>query len=170
MTRATSKEHWWQRWMTLIVAVIAFIGGVLGAGIPHLLFSKEETEKRLLDGRMGAYNDFFKGQVKNIEANALRNNHPDKTVEADQADKEYLDLVNEARFKIAVYGTKADITAIVKYFRNFTICTCDGPRAKWEDDSQIYQRIRNGFFANDASEQVDNKSLILLLYNCDEPD
>jgi len=165
MAKITVKEGWWQK--SLTIAVIGFLGGVLVASIPHFVFSKEETEKRLLDSRMSAYNDFFKGQVKHIEAEGLRKDSPDK---ADQADQEYKTLVTEARFKLAVYGTKADITAMVKYFRNFDIYTCKESRAKWEDDIQIYQRIRNGFFGSDAHEQVDDKSLILLLFNCEEPD
>lgn len=165
MAKINMKEGWWQK--SLAIALIGFLGGVLGASIPHFMFSKEETEKRLLDSRISAYNDFFKGQVKNIEAEALREKSPDK---ADQADQEYKRLVDEARFKLAVYGTKADITAMVKYFRNFPIPTCKDSRAKWEDDIQIYQRIRNGFFGNDAREQVDDKSLILLLFSCEEPD
>ena len=170
MTGKHSKEKWWQKLMPLSVAVIAFIGSALGAGVPWWVFSAQEAEKRLLDSRLGAYNDFFKGQAKLQEATTLRAQGSNE--EAKKAEEEYSSLVKSAKFRIAVYGTRTEIAAIVAYFKEYLSAPpCGGPRPeRWRDDARIYQEIRKGIFRNDSSQLVDEESLILLLFDCQVPD
>jgi len=161
-----AKDAWWQRWMPVIVAVIAFTGSALGTAVPRLWFTDEESTKRLLDARLSAYNDFLKGQVKLMEAGGLQEGSPAK----EKALQEYSALIREARFRIALYGTRADIIAITDYFgKYFDSQPCVGSKEKWKDDIRFYQEIRKGIFRNDSDETVNDDRMILLLFNCRAP-
>jgi len=166
MAEKKVRDRWW---IPLAVGLIAFVGSSLGAAVPRMFFESEEAKRNLLDARLGAYNDFFKGQAKqHLVAQLLRDN---KESEATKARDEYFALVREARFRIGVYGTLSEINALTDYFRKyFPPFLCDEPRQKWLDDIKIYQRIRDGVFRGKSSEQVEDARLILLLFDCQLPD
>jgi len=165
MAKGKTEEKWWQKLLPLFVGLIAFTGSSLGAIYPRWAFPEEESQKRLLDSRISAYYDFFKGQAKLQEATQLREGG--NLEGAKQAQDEYSRLVKDAKFRIAVYGTKAEISAVVNYFRKYLdIAPCPGASEKWKEDTRIYQEIRNGVYRNESSEKVDENSLALLLFDC----
>jgi hypothetical protein len=166
MAEKNKTDRWW---IPLVVGLIAFVGSSLGAAVPRVLFESEEAKRNLLDARLDAYNDFFKGQAKQkLVAQLL---HDKKESEATKAREEYFALVDDARFRIGAYGTQSEINAITDYFRKYLPSPpCGDPRQKWLDDIKIYQRIREGVFRGKSSEQVEDARMIVLLFDCELPD
>jgi len=166
MAEKKVRDRWW---IPLAVGLIAFVGSSLGAAVPRMFFESEEAKRNLLDARLGAYNDFFKGQAKKQLAAQLFLDK--KESEATQARDEYSTLVRDSRFRISAYGTQAEINALTDYFRKYLPSpTCDPPRQKWLDDIKTYQQIRDGVFRGKSSEQIDDARMILLLFDCQLPD
>jgi hypothetical protein len=151
-----SRERWW---LPLIIGLIAFLGSALGAVLPRLSFESEETQRKLLEARINAYNDFFKGQAQLQEATQLIDQG--RETEAKDAQDKYSVMVKEAKFRVAIYGNKSEVEAIEHYFRKYLHNPrCVGERQRWLDDIKLYQEVRNGVFRGDAKQKIDDAKLI----------
>jgi hypothetical protein len=166
MAQIKKTDRWW---VPLIVGLIAFVGSALGAALPRLAFESEEAQRKLIEARLDAYNDFLKGQAqKQLATQLLEQN---RESDSNKARDEYSALVKGAKFRIGVYGTQSEIEAITDYFRTYLkYPQCDGDRQKWLDDIKTYQRIRDGIFRGDSKQKIDEARLILLLFDCQLPD
>ncbi len=179
-----SKDRWW---LPLIVGLIAFLGAGLGAVLPRWYFESEETQRRLIEARINAYNDFFKGQArlqegtelpeqgKGSEAGQVKDSSAaphtqEKTSAAPKVQDNNSVMITDARFRVATYGNKSELEALEKYYRQYLpVPPCKGTRQKWLDDIRTYQEIRNGIFEGDSRQKIDDAKLILLLFNCHIP-
>lgn len=159
-------------WMPLITALIAFIGVGMGAGLQKYLEARSERQKNLLELRLNAYRTFFGGQAKLQEARQLELAapvalSPEQQQAAEKLQVEYRLAVKDAKFQIAVFGTKPVVESLANYFRRyFPVERCGGSAEMWRDDIQTYQQMRREVFGDDASQRIDDATLLLLLFNC----
>lgn len=160
------------RFMPLITALIGLAGGLLGtfvgASVQHANSVQLERQRYLLDSRTTAYNNFFAGQAKLLEANEREANGA--MDEANKLRSEYRLLVRDARFQIAIFGTRPVVNNLVDYFRaTLPLKPCEGTREIWLKDIRTYQQMRREVFEGDARQSVDDSTLILLLFDCQLP-
>jgi len=83
--------------------------------------------------------------------------------------EEYRKKTAEARKRIAVYGNKAVVEALAKYWRDyFKRPDCSGSDDRIKDDVSIYHRMREDIMP--SSEQVSDEDMMLLLFMCQIPE
>jgi hypothetical protein len=112
--------------------------------------------------RRKAYSEFFEGQTALINYNA-----PDLSAE-DKARllNTYTTLVKNARFHIAVYGSKQTVEALSDYYEKyFTPEDCFDSQ-KQREDTTIYIRMREESFGGRVEEKVAPEKMMLLVRNC----
>lgn len=150
-----------EKWMPLITATIALFGVTLGASIQHFFALRVEGRKSLLEVRTNAYVDFLKGQTARWRAQKQHNQ---------QGEDEANSTIDDARIRIAVYGTKRTIEAMVDHFRRYSgYAPCEGLREKWTSDAAIYQSMRADLYRDDTSQKLDYHALVPIAFNCELP-
>jgi hypothetical protein len=168
MTNASRDKEisWLMPLITAFIGLAGGLGGVLvGASIQHSYAVQLERQRHLLDSRMNAYDNFFKGQAKLREADELEANGFKDW--ADKLRDDYRMLVKDSRFQIGVFGTKQVIDNLVSYFRIYIHPgPCVGTHQKWVTDIKTYQYMRQEVFEGDNSQKVDDDTLLLLLFDC----
>lgn len=148
----------------VVAGVFTLIGILLGAGLNFYFTIAAEREKDLREIRRKAYVDFLHAQVKWDSAQYATSEE-----ESRQFSEDYREKTAEARKRIAVYGDKAVVEALAKYWRNhFDRKICPGTYEKIGDDVSIYQRMREDVMPGD--ELVNDEDMMMLLFLCQIPE
>src|SRR5215471_5934634 len=124
----------------VLAAILAFVGGLLGAQVQLPLNVQLEQQKTLMEARQAAYGDFFEGQVKA----SILERYPNASEEM----QKNLIRVAKAKFFVAVYSSKPTAEAMAHYWDTYLTpkdAFC-GPRDKFRADVQIYQQMRRELF------------------------
>ena len=158
------KEKPWL--IPLIVALIGLLGGFVGVTAGHFYAMRQQKEKSLIYSRTNAYATFYKAQSKNEQSSYLKKRGYNE--EADKLLSESWLLYNEAKFGIAIFGSKSVIEAMARLFdrddENYHITLIpDKDQQVYIDDIHIFQQMRNEIFRNDPNQKVEDKDLMILL-------
>src|SRR5215831_7467 len=98
--------------LPLLIALMGFIGGILGTVLGSYLTAKHAREKDISELRVAAYNKFFAGQAKLLQVRYSQL----PAEQAEELHRQYQQEVKEARFQIGVFGTPDVIRALADWF------------------------------------------------------
>lgn len=149
----------------LVALFFTATGGLIGAYFQQYFDTRLQEEKTLLELRKDAYTAFFKGQAalqQLVNAGARLSE-----ADAESMRAEYTRSVTNARFSVAIFSSKPVVDAMANFFlAHHHQEDCVGARQKWLDDAKIYQNMRQELFGSRASQRVDEKNLLLMMFNC----
>ncbi|GEM_PF-2437342 len=151
----------------LVALFFTVAGGLMGAFYQQYFDTRLEEAKTLLELRKDAYIEFFKGQT--VLRTLNKKWHSLSEAERINLDSEYNKLVKNALFFIALYSSKPVVDAMSDLFRTLykdDYKNCDDPREKWLAEAKLYQEMRQELFGNTAGQHVDDKNLVLLMFDC----
>jgi hypothetical protein len=152
-------------WLMPVVSVlVGLVGGALGYSAQHISAVWQEEQKHLLDFRMQTYADFFDGQSKLQEYNQrLEQGLKDQQTEA--LLEEYKLLTKRARFRIAVFSSKPLVETLAHFYEKYFPTALCPDYQKCIDDVAIYQQMRAELIGTARRHRVDDRTLLLLVFN-----
>ena len=156
------------KFVPIVVASFTLIGVIVGSWLTYYYQVRVQKERNLLEQRTSAYATFYNAQVLNRTAEDLLAAGRDD--EAHELKRKFRRLDHQARFEVAVFGTKKVIKAMVDYFRKYyEPGPCDASRQKKIADLEIYEEMRKDFLGGTKKEVVPPEDLTLLLFYCELP-
>lgn len=151
---------------TLISAFVTFLFGLIGVLVgaswqQHYAIQLEQ-QKDLLELRRKAYSNFFDGQTDLKLLNS--GNLP--ADEVNKLQKEYSTRVMNARFHIAVYGSRSTVEALSDFFEKYSSPPNCSDAVRFSEDTKIYFRMREEHLGGSDGENVALEKMALLIHNC----
>lgn len=146
----------------VLIAVIAFLGGIAGSILGALLTAKHEEQKNISELRVTAYNKFFAGQAKFLQSRYGKEEEDKKRLFL-----EYQREIKEARFHIGVFGSSGVIQALVSWFKIVEPISPERD-SRWKDDIKTYQAMRREILGENEALKVDDDVLHDLLFRYED--
>lgn len=152
----------------IVVASFTLIGVIVGSWLTYYFQVRAQEKGSLLEQRTSAYATFYNAQVLNRTAKDLLAAGRDD--EAHELKRKFQRLDHQARFEVAVFGTRKVIKAMADYFRKYYEAgPCSASRQKKIADLEMYKAMREEFYRGTKEEVVPPKDLTLLLFYCELP-
>jgi len=156
------------KFVPIIVASFTLIGAIVGSWLTYHFQVRAQEEGSLLEQRTSAYATFYNAQALNRTSKDLL--AAGREDEAHELNRKFQRLDHQARFEVAVFGTKKVISAMTKYFRKYyPVGRCSASRQKKIADLAMYEEMREGFYRGTKKEVVPPEDLTLLLFYCELP-
>ncbi len=166
-----TSSNFWQLIKDLvpvITALLGFVFGTISAENKFLSDTKLQSQSYILDVRQTAYGNFFEGQAKLRESERLEN--AGFTAEATKLRNEYNLAVKTSLFQIVMFGSKQVNEALAENFQTaLHYDSCGEDLQKWQNEARIFQNMRKEVFGDESEEQIDDKTILILLYKCTLP-
>ena len=148
----------------ITAGIFTLVGIVIGGILNYYFTISIDRERALQETRKQAYIEFLDAQEK---WDAMRFEPSEDARQ--KLSEDYRAQTTKARKRIAVYGDKAVVEALGKYWRvHFERETCSGSSNKIKNDVSIYQKMREDIMPGD--EQVSDQDMMMLLFLCQIPE
>lgn len=174
MTEA-SKTNNSVAWELIKIILPAIIAALLGFGLGTITTKQQflsdtqlQNQSYILEVRQNAYSNFFEGQAKLRESERLE--RAGSSVEAENLRNEYNLAVKTSLFQIVMFGSKQVNEALAEHFQSaFDYGSCGDDIQRWQNEAGIYQNMREEVFGKNEEEQIDDNTILALLFKCTLP-
>lgn len=141
--------------ITILPALIAIMGIVIGAGIQYYTSRSLQFEQTSREYRLNAYRDFLAGQASYKRAKGGK--------QEESATKSILD----STLRMAIFSPGRVAVSVAEWLSvKRGQVACHGPRESFLKDLAMYHAMRGEAFQGDEGERLTDRNMAMLLHGC----